>query len=80
MMGEETTLTAVGNLDAAFSKKNIGVSFSQCTIDMAVLDPLAGGDVRIIDLSTCLARLKVDEDFLPSSIRSRLHAECPCIV
>jgi hypothetical protein len=68
MMEEEPTLT-VRNLDAAFSMYD--VSFSQCTIDIAVLDPLAGGDVRIIDLSTCLASLKVEDDFLPSSLYVR---------
>jgi hypothetical protein len=71
MMEEEPTLM-VRNLEAAFSKKNIfDVSFSQCTIDIAILDPLNGGDVRIIDLSPWLVSMRFNQEFLPSSLYVR---------
>jgi hypothetical protein len=75
MEEEQTTQDALlGKLNAAFSKENIaGATFSYCTIDVAVLSPLGvdGGDVRIIDLLTCLASLKVPHDFLPDSLYVR---------
>jgi hypothetical protein len=72
MQKEPAPTLMVVNLDAAFSTNNIVVSFSQCTVDVVVLKPLnvEGGDERIMDLAF-LNSLKVEDDFLPSSLYVR---------
>lgn len=61
-------------LNAAFREKDasMDVAFRSCTIDLAVINPLAGnaGLARTIDLSA-FNLLKVENDFLPASLYVR---------